>query len=617
MGLSVTLSNALSGMKIGQNALDVLSGNVANAGTPGYHKRSISVIDSLGVNSTYARQGTLTRSFNQSLQQHYTRAVSDSSFASVRSSYLDRLQTLVGMPGTTGSLDSAFSAFETSLTSLTSSPDNFANRADTVQKAQELAGTLNRLSADVQSLRQEVEAKISTSVDDINNQLQSLERINSRLADQGIDPGSRATLLDQRDRLVGALSEQMDLRVTYRGDDTVALMTRSGVGILDGRASVLNFESAGQLSATSLFNSNDAKSGVGKLTITTGAGLRIDLVKQNVLTSGELAGLIQLRDNDLVQAQDQLDEIAAGLAQSMSTRTTGGTQVSLGGASAGYEVDIGNLLNGNEFSFAYVEGGVSRTVRVLNVTDTGKLPLDYIDSNGARVIGHNFEDGMSSLVGKLQMAVGSGLVISNPLGTTTIRVMDDGALGNTEVRSMQSRVTVSGNQSDLGINLFVDYSNATFTNALNDNGQKLGFAGRISVNSAIVTDNRLLVQYSLGTPLGDSARPDQLLASLNNLRFAGGRGSVANSAGSRLAGTVSDLISQAINTVGNIASSAGSEAETQEMTLSALGNRLESEYGVDVDEEMARLMELQNAFAANARVMSVAQELIKDLMQSL
>lgn len=39
--------------------------------------------------------------------------------------------------------------------------------------------------------------------------------------------------------------------------------------------------------------------------------------------------------------------------------------------------------------------------------------------------------------------------------------------------------------------------------------------------------------------------------------------------------------------------------------------------GVDVDEEMARLMELQNAFAANARVMSVAQELIDDLMHSL
>ena len=32
-------------MKIGQGALDTLSHNVANAGTPGYHRRSISVID--------------------------------------------------------------------------------------------------------------------------------------------------------------------------------------------------------------------------------------------------------------------------------------------------------------------------------------------------------------------------------------------------------------------------------------------------------------------------------------------------------------------------------------------------------------------------------------------
>ena len=58
-----------------------------------------------------------------------------------------------------------------------------------------------------------------------------------------------------------------------------------------------------------------------------------------------------------------------------------------------------------------------------------------------------------------------------------------------------------------------------------------------------------------------------------------------------------------------------SDSETQELTLDALTQRLDSEYGVDVDEEMARLMELQNAFAANARVMSVVQELMDSLMQ--
>ena len=82
MGLSMALSNALSGMSVGQNGLDILSRNVANAGKPGYHRQSLSVIDTLGANSSYVRNGALTRAFDQSLQQHYTRAVSDSGFCS-------------------------------------------------------------------------------------------------------------------------------------------------------------------------------------------------------------------------------------------------------------------------------------------------------------------------------------------------------------------------------------------------------------------------------------------------------------------------------------------------------------------------------------------------------
>ncbi|WP_374620201.1 flagellar hook-associated protein FlgK [Devosia sp.] len=614
MGLSVTLSNALSGMKIGQNALDVLSYNVANAGTPGYHKRALSVIETLGVNSTYAREGALSRTFNQSLQQHYTRAVSDSAFASVQSSYLDRVQTLFGMPGTVGSLDDAFNSFETSLTSLSTSPDSFAARADTVQKAQVLASTLNRLTTDIQSLRQEVESRIATSVDDINAQLSSLEKINIRLADQGIDPGSRATLLDQRDRLVSSLSEQMDLRVAYRNDDTVALMTRSGVGILDGRASIFSFESAGALAATSQFSTDDTKSKVGRLMLMTSAGLPIDLVKQNVLASGELAGLVELRDAKLVQAQDQLDEVASALAMSLSTNVTAGTQVTAGLAN-GFDLDISNVRNGNEFTFSYTQGGIEKAVRVLHVDDTSKMPLDYVDANGARVIGLDFTAGSAAVATELQNRLGAGLVVTSP-SSVTIRIVDDGAGGTTDMVSASSRWTSTGLQNgDLAINLFVDFNNADYTNALDGNGQRLGFAGRIQVNTEILADNKLLVQYQATTSLGDAKRVDSLVDNLGSMRFAGSLGTTGQNASFRLAGTVSDFISQAINFQGNAAASAISDADTQELTLNALGERLEGEYGVDVDEEMARLMELQNAFSANARVMSVAQELIDSLMQ--
>lgn len=614
MGLSVTLSNALSGMRVGQNALDTLSNNVANAGTPGYHRRSVSVIDSVGVNSTYAREGQLTRTFNQSLQQHYTRATAESGFSSVKASFLDRVQTLFGKPGTTGSIDSAYNGFESALAAAATSPDSYANRADLVQKAQALAGTLNRMSSDIQSLRQETEARLSNSVDTINNQLQSLEKVNLRLADQGIDPGSRATLMDQRDRLVESLSQQMDLRVSYRNDGTVSLMTRSGVGILDVKASVFQYESAGALSASSRFSPDDAVSGVGKLTIMTPAGLEIDLVKQNVLSSGELAGLIQLRDQSLVQAQDQLDEIASSLAKAMSTNVTAGTQVT-SGASNGYEVDLADVRNGNEFTFKYLQGGAEKTVRVMRVDDTSKLPLDYVDANGARVIGLDFSGGTASVAAQLQSKLGTSFSVSNPSGTT-LRVMDDGVAGTTDMLSLSTRTTASGVQNGtLGFSLFVDTNNADFTDSLDGVGQKLGFAGRISVNQAVVNDNKLLVQYTGTTPLGDQDRLNQIVSNLDGMRFAGAQGSSGTTASFRLGGTVADIISQTINFQGNAAAAAISDRDTQEMTLDALTQRLDSEYGVDVDEEMARLMELQNAFAANARVMSVVQELMDALMQ--
>jgi len=48
--------------------------------------------------------------------------------------------------------------------------------------------------------------------------------------------------------------------------------------------------------------------------------------------------------------------------------------------------------------------------------------------------------------------------------------------------------------------------------------------------------------------------------------------------------------------------------------VQALNQRLDSEYGVNVDEEMARLLELQNAYSANARVISAVQDLMSKLL---
>ena len=40
-----------------------------------------------------------------------------------------------------------------------------------------------------------------------------------------------------------------------------------------------------------------------------------------------------------------------------------------------------------------------------------------------------------------------------------------------------------------------------------------------------------------------------------------------------------------------------------------------TDYGVNVDDEMARLIQLQNAYSANARVISTVQDLMNKLLQ--
>jgi len=613
MGLGVTLGNALSGMHGSQAGLDVLSRNVANSGTPGYHRQSVSSIQGEGSNSTYARTGQVQRAFVQSLQTQYNDSLTSSAASSVRADFLSRLETYLGMPGDANSLDTQYGNFENALQALTTSPDDYTARAEVIATAESLAGSLNSLTGAVQDLRRETESEITENVERFNRNVTSLREINLKLADQSITEGSRAALLDERDRLVGDISGIVDVRATYRADDTVALMTKSGLGLLDVETSRMSFESAGSLSATSQF-SVDGDGGVGKLTLRTPAGSTIDLVQQGVLQSGSLGALVKLRDETLPEMQGQLDEIAAGLAQSLSSVETSGSAVT-SGAQEGFELDAGNLEPGNSITLSYTESGVEKTVRVVRVDDTSKLPMDYTGSDGARVVGIDFSSGVASAATDLDAILGTGLNVSNPAGDT-LRILDDGAGGTTDIASMTAMTTVTGTQGEgPGLNLFVDNGNSPFTNSLDGDPQKRGFAGRISVNRAIVADNTLLVKDQAGTALGDNARPSYLLDQIKSAQFTTDSVTAPELGNFRLSGNVQGLISQTLNYQGSSIAQAQSAQETQQQSMQALETRMDVEYGVNIDEEMARLMELQNAYAANARVVNIVQELLDRLMQ--
>jgi flagellar hook-associated protein 1 FlgK len=608
MGLTTSLTNAVSGLRTNQDSLDIVSRNIANSGTPGYHKQSLNIVDYNTQSSSYARSIGTNRAFNSSLQSYYTRQVSDTSNSTIQASYLDRLQGFLGKPGSTGSLDTIFGNLKNALQGIATSPDDYTSRSQAVAAAQTMAETLNRLSSTIQGMRQETEGQIAADVHNLNGMLSSLSEVNNRMLDLGMTDGARAALLDQRDRLVSSVAELIDVRADYRGDGTVSLMTRSGVGLLDNGVSTFKFESAGNLSPNSVFDPDPTQTKVGKMTLTTPSGLTIDLVSQGVVQGGELGGLLTLRDKTLVEAQEQLDEIASGLAQAFSTIKEPGTAVT-SGAATGFDINLANLKPGNDVLFTYSEGGVDKRVRVVNSTD----PVDYLDATGQRVIGIDLSGNSATAAAALSAKL-PGLAITST-GAGNLRILDDGATGNTDVKTAVARSTSMGLQgAGLGFNLFVDQGNAAYTNNLDtDPPQKQGFAARISVNPAIVANNQLMVQYEVGGTLGDADRADYIISQLEDMDFTSGGNPAASAGKFQLTGNLGELISQVVGFQGSTINAALTKADDRQLTLDTVVDQMESEYGVNVDEEMARLMELQNAYAANARVISVVKELLDAL----
>ena len=613
MGLSVSLSNALSGMNATQNGLEVLSRNIANAGSPGYHRQSLELIDRNSAAGSYVNSIGTKRAFVSALQVQYGQGVSSLGYADLQANYLSQVEQTLGKVGDAGSLGTVYQNFENSLQALVTSPDDYATRANVVSSAQGLVETLNRTTDTIQGLRNESENQMASHVADLNRMLGSLEHINGELRDFSTQDNGRNSLLDERDRLVSQISELVDARVEYRNDDTVALTTTSGLGLIDNAATIFEFRGVGAINANSQFNLDAAQSGVGALTAITPSGYVVNVVEQGMVRSGRIGALIEMRDVTLVELQGQIDDIATAVAQSLSSVTTNADVVA--GPPDGFSIDLANMQSGNDFSLSYIVGGVEQNVKVLRVDDASKLPMDSIDSNGVRVIGLDFSTGIGSVATALDAALGPAVSVTNPLGTT-LQIVDDGLANTSNINSLVSKTTVSANQNaGLALNLFLDQGSVAYTNSLDGNGQRTGFAGRIAINEAVVNNNELLVQYNSGGSLGDTSRAQALLSQLEGMSFTSETATSATSGSFRLNGSAQDMIAQMLNYQGTAISAANSDKQTRQLSVEAIGFRMSDEYGVNIDEEMARLMELQNAYAASARVVSVVQDLINTLMK--
>ncbi|MDD1518289.1 MULTISPECIES: flagellar hook-associated protein FlgK [Bradyrhizobium] len=625
MGLSSALASAMSGLRANQAALSIVSSNVANAQTPGYVVQTPNQIEvTTGDFGATAMTTGVSRELDAYVLNQLRTETGGSGYADQMANILKQLQNVYGTPGNSGTLEAALNKFTTALQALSTSSGASSAQTVALGAAQALATQLNVTTKGIQSLRSNVEQDLGNSARAANAAMQQIADINTKL--QGLSPNdpSAATLMDQRDQAINTLSKYVDVRVTTDGSNQTNIYTTTGIQLVGaGLASEFSFASAGALSATSLYNIDPTKSGVGALNIKLPNGSQVDVVANNVVSSGQIAADLKLRDETLVQAQNQIDQLAATMASALSDKTTAGSTVS--GPPAGFDLELAGALPGNTVNITYTDTATNtqRQITLVNVTDPAALPLQNATNANPMRIGVNFAGGMNAIASALNTALsGTHLSFSaapSPATATTLRVTDDNT-GLAKVNSASTTKTISSLTSgNPQLPLFTDGGQALYTGAITASGSQMtGLAGRIAVNTQLVADPTRMSVYNTSpvTPAGDTTRSDYLYSQLTSTVFSYSPQSGLGSATQPFTGSVSNFLQQFLSVQANAATQATQLQQGQSVVVSTLQAKFDSTSKVNLDAEMSNLIQLQNAYAANAHVMSVVQSMMNTLIQA-
>jgi flagellar hook-associated protein 1 len=616
MSLSQALSAALAGVNVTQQGLSVIAGNVANANTTGYVDESVSPVEFAagGVGGSSVDTSGINRNLNTLLQSQLWTESSGGSYADAAAGLYQQLQQVYGTPGSSSSFDAIYNNFTNALQSLSTSPSSYSSQAAVVSSAQALAQNLNSMTSSIQQLRTQAESGIASDVQTANTALTQIAQINLQLEAAAPDAAS-ATLEDQRDSDVTQLAQLMNVRVVQGSNNQISLYTSTGQQLVGGgQASQLSFNNVGTLNATDLWNANSSQDGAGTITLTSPGGAQTDLIATGAIQSGQIGAYLQMRDTILPQAQNQLDEMANQMSQALSNQTTSGTAISSGGQT-GYSVDTASLSAGNTLQLAYTDSSnVQHAITVVALGPGGSLPLQSNPSTpNGQTIGVNFAGGMSGVVSALNAAFGTNLQFSNT--GTVLNVVNATSTTNV-VNSLAATSTVTSLTSGSPqLSLFLDGS-TPITGALSASGsQTTGLAGRITVNSAVAASPSSLVTYAPSTAVGDPTRPNFILSQMTTASLTYSPTTGIGSAQQPYSATLPNYLSAVITQQSQAANAATNLQQGQDTVVSALQQRFNDQSGVNIDTELSNLITLQNAYGANARVMSTIQQMMATLLQ--
>lgn len=298
---SSMLSIGVSGLQAAQTALATNSNNIANVYTPGYSRETVELSGGPGASPVSGVSvSSISRQTDAYLSAQLDSALSASAALETREANLSQIDNLLAdeEAGLAPLMQQFFAAIE----GVASQPGDPAARESLLGTAESLAGQLNAFAGYLDEMDAGVNARIGDVVGDINNatiQIASLnEQISMTRARTGEEP---LGLLDQRDQAVTELQSLVGVDVQEQGG-------RLSISLGNGQL-LINGSDSHDLVA--VVDPQDASRVVVNYSAAPGMPMSLE---EGQLEGGTLGGLLGFREESLAPAQNQLGQLAAGLA---------------------------------------------------------------------------------------------------------------------------------------------------------------------------------------------------------------------------------------------------------------------------------------------------------------
>ncbi|HZZ67073.1 MAG TPA: flagellar hook-associated protein FlgK [Phenylobacterium sp.] len=311
MSLNGILQNATSGLNAAQAALNAISDNIANVNTPGYTRKTITQQQQVvagagqGVDVTGVQLVT-----NQYLQAASMTAGSQASQYSVYSQFLDNAQGLFGDPTGNQYFFNLPDSISADFASAANDPSSTLLRGQALTDVNNFLSSAGQINTQINTLSSSVDSQVGSDVQQINTLLKQIDSLNSDIARAKVTGGDATGSENLQNQDLNTLSGLMNINVAARTQGGVTVRSTEGVQLVgDGGPSIIAYNS----SATT----------PGYITATTPGGVQTP--QPITVASGEVRGLLDLRNTALPGLSNQLGEFVSRTSQALNAASNAST----------------------------------------------------------------------------------------------------------------------------------------------------------------------------------------------------------------------------------------------------------------------------------------------------